>query len=660
MDSPLRMYNSESSLLERRADILMTLQPEELNNLDAIERKLQNLYERDEYLPYESNSEGEVEYDEDEEGPVEQWLYDPVNSDESGEPEPVIREKGNGEWENELRRITQHDTMKEATQNAACCNKVKDNTLPDKRLCIPGRCECPLIPAMLPDEEETLRRRYDTINELAWEGATYEEKADGYWYYGGYCSMEQAENLMIEADEKEDDIENEIINVFAEDHDRSVETQHDEARLGMIKLHGGLEKLLKRRMNLLKRGVFRKFCLSSGFNECDRCLKFCKELYSETEEQLCSDCLLTPAEEETDTDDAVSGDDTLVPPLSLVSYARPKKKYEKEKYEKEKYAIRLNMLSSKHFTKKALYEELPASPQFPSLARKKYHDKGDLHKRIPGNVPFVFETIKVGSTRMGDRLLFTLTEAKRICALRNKGAKKAELIKLRVRKRQSDNAVESMQNSIGKPQRRWRRRVTVHANYKVKDSSHRFATSSSFNSSCTYMYPTDLQHIIEGVSRWYCPIDNCQKNITSMALNGKKHDFQKGMNLKRHLVDVHNCQLVDVYGKHMPKYKYQCYHPECQKKVRYVGSNMFIGIKPFHDISQYRRHLSKVHHRTIVKTDGTFHVKGHRDHVISENYEEVTDKCKWWEKPNDCSCWHVPDDCDCKNCSVRKYKRRKI
>lgn len=672
MDSPLRFTNSEITLLARRADILMTMEAEDLQDLNEIEGKLQNLYGRERYHPFESDSEGEVEYDEDEEGPLEQWLYDPVNSDESGEPQTVIHENGNGEWENELRRITQHDIKKgETTQNEACCNKVKDNTLPDKRLCIPGRCECPMIPAMLPDEEKTVGRRFDTINELAMEGATYEEKTDdNIADVEVDISIEEAENLMIEADDKEDDIENEIINVFAEDHDRSVETQHHEVRAAMLQLSGRFEEGVEKLSNLLKRKLFGKFCLSRGFNKCDRCLKFQKKLYFQhtTEEDLCTDCILG---EETDSDNDTSDEDTTERNASP-----PKKRNASppKKYEKEKYAIKFVGIGHRYFNRDDLLQELPPSPELPTLIRKCYHDKSNLHLRIPGDTHFEHRVVMVGSGRLHamERLLFTLTEARRICNLRN-GVVQADKVESksvtrRNAKKAKATAVESLEkwrddhqnwvHSNANKKRKWKRRVAP-ANYEVSDSSYRFSTSSSSNSSCTYTYPTDLQHIIKGVSEWHCPIDDCEKNIKSMALNGKKHDFQKGKSLHRHLVDRHNCQLMDVHGNPIPKYKYKCYHPECLKKPRYVGSTMFVGIKPFHDITQYKRHL-ETHHRHIEKTGKVLHVKGYRDHIITENYLECTDGCKWWEKPKDCSCWQVPDDCDCKECGERKYKRRKM
>ena len=48
-----------------------------------------------ETVPSRIDSEGEVDYDEDEEGPLNR-LYDPVESYENGDPKPSIREEGNG------------------------------------------------------------------------------------------------------------------------------------------------------------------------------------------------------------------------------------------------------------------------------------------------------------------------------------------------------------------------------------------------------------------------------------------------------------------------------------------------------------------------------------------------------------------------------------
>ena len=78
---------------------------------------------------------------------------------------------------------------------------------------------------MIPAAYQTKKKRCveRTIRSPSWQWkALYEEEHDGYWYTGNIVdvkdiSIEEAENFMVELEGKEDDIENEIINLFAED-----------------------------------------------------------------------------------------------------------------------------------------------------------------------------------------------------------------------------------------------------------------------------------------------------------------------------------------------------------------------------------------------------------------------------------------------------------
>ena len=140
------------------------------------------------------------------------------------------------------------------------------------------------------------------------------------------------------------------------------------------------------------------------------------------------------------------------------------------------------------------------------------------------------------------------------------------------------------------------------------------------------------------------------------------HDWQKSRCLKRHLVDAHKCQLVDTKGNLIPDYNYTCYHPTCrEKEFKEKDGSIRIGIKHFHEFSQYKRHLEHVHHRLLEKGEnGKYHVKGYKDHVIQENFT-VMDKCKWWTQPVNCGCWRKPKKCHCTICQKGKNnKRRKV
>ena len=267
-----------------------------------------------------------------------------------------------------------------------------------------------------------------------------------------------------------------------------------------------------------------------------------------------------------------------------------------------------------------------------ALLRPIVHSISDLPVRVGGTRRFTL--MKTGGKNVNDRmkkdrLWFTEAEGRTIVSNRNQF--------VRARKRKATRKVVARS--------KWQRRI---------------------DKSCDFTWPTEWPQEYDDerkrfMNRFICPFDDCLNNVKSMKLKGKMHDFQKGNNLKRHMVSFHpNCRLLDKQGELISKYKYKCYDDHCLQKIRTVEGRQVVGIKPFHDITQYKRHLQDVHHRMIVKTNGTFHVKGYRDHIISENYEQVTDICKWWEQPKDCSCWNVRDNCDCENCCNRKYKRRKL
>jgi hypothetical protein len=535
------------STIGKRTDMLLTLNPEEVPDADAVEHHLQDVNCK-------------------EEDPLEQILCTLIDYD----------------WEEERKRQ---------------CKYVDPRQLCDSKKCLPARCKCPLIhsDATFVTTEAQLTTQLEEISAM--------EK-----------NLEE-----ISAMEKN------------------------------LEAKKNLEAISA--MDSLKRDLLR----------CDKCDKW-SVTYPQMDSQLCWECeeeeqhtswWWSSEEEEEEDDEEDDEEETASEKEEEEEDVNPFHNYDGAAYN---CWIQLDLAVKRPIRCEDLHE-WPTDLET-ATDRRIVHPISDLHLPVCVGGTRRFTLMKTGGENVNDRmkndrLWFTEAEGRTIVSNRNHavGARKRKATTEVPRK----EVARSEATERGK-KKKWQRRPV----------SHRYGSRSSSNPSCEFTWPTEWPQEYDDerkryMNRFICPFDDCLKNVKSMKSKGKMHDFQKGNNLKRHMVSFHpNCRLLDKQGKLISKYKYKCWDDHCLQKIRIVEGRQVVGIKPFHDITQYRRHLRDVHHRIIVKTDGTFHVQGYRDHIISENYEQVTDRCKWWEQPKDCSCWNVRDDCDCENCRNRKYKRRKL
>lgn len=633
MYSPQKFTIEE--LKQKRADLLMAWSPLTLSTewepeLDEIERKLRTLYPGS--IPKGYNNEDVDEYETvqmPDDMPVEQFLYDPLNSSEETFEE--IGTYGNGLWRHALAYNIEKEKQHHISRNTCCQNKD----------CPRVRCRCSLIPPL--EEQRSVEEVVKEIEEL-------EQKTD-----------EQIEQLVIEEMQVEED------EMFKENIDTLIRHTETVAALRSLKYDDMTnEELFKQaetrgEFNLMHR-IFSSWRSNVGLKQCDYCLKWCKTIVPNVDDtQSCSDCFCDRGA-------------TL-----------------NTKYEDKSYVIKVCDPSNNRFLLTDDLREVKDNGEF-SIQAITYHKKDELPTLISGTYKFKHEKLKVSKRRAGTKLLFTEAEAIQIVNARDVIVNKRQPI---VKEREDVAAAQSIHDALVEEEQEVGRAAQKKATTKVakkvvlekrKNSKRkrsdwrRRATSvstcsSSSSRAMTLTYPTDLitksfydMENKKSVKMWHCPLQSCKWNKCSCNRCKKRgdvpkmHDWQKSRVLKRHLVDTHRCQLFDTNGNPIPDYSYTCYHPTCrEREFREKDGSIRIGIRHFHEFSQYKRHLENVHHRLLVKGEnGKYHVKGYEDHIIEENFTEM-DKCKWWTEPANCDCWRKPEKCHCIICQNKKNnKRRKV
>ena len=137
----------------------------------------------------------------------------------------------------------------------------------------------------------------------------------------------------------------------------------------------------------------------------------------------------------------------------------------------------------------------------------------------------------------------------------------------------------------------------------------------------------------------FCPYKGCNHHEDH---RDKKETRRP--NMRKHLIGIHNCTILDEYGNAFNIYKFKCNHPKCVEK-----QNTWVtkGALAF---SEYRGHM-QTHCRTVTKVDGGGALAA---------CGKVTYPFQYNNCPLNCSCWkqHLGDGC--KDGCLKCKKRRRV
>ena len=135
----------------------------------------------------------------------------------------------------------------------------------------------------------------------------------------------------------------------------------------------------------------------------------------------------------------------------------------------------------------------------------------------------------------------------------------------------------------------------------------------------------------------FCPYEGCNYHE-----DRRSQRWYRKKGAEQHLIDIHNCTVLDEDGVAKNIYPFKCNHPKCQ--------TLILAKKGMHSFGEYKEHMQR-HCRTVTKVDGG----GALALCGKVTYPFEYNNC-----PLDCACWtqRLGDGCKdgCKKC----IKRRRV
>ena len=544
-------FSSEAEIKRRRAEMLLTLSPSKTKTLDVVAHNLNEDIEDYECTEYERDL----------------FYYDAVGQE--------VLPDGNDSW----RAVLTDDVR----MNRA--HYISSNKMCKKASCRKGgrhKCKCPVIP------EVTYWDIRDIICDIveASLGRTMPEKD------GEEMLKEFERNFPVEiVEDKEMDIENEIIKLFKPDIDHAIVTsamsalENDEP---IWKPEGRWpeDMMAEHDVNValkedhhVQRDVTHK---------CDCCNKWKYIASNIGGKNTCKDCNELPV---------VAND--LIPVLGSTGGdgygSDASMKYFSDATDDE------DVPADDEFADHVLKLDIPGNQKYltkqylttkDKFGRVTMHPKHQIHHAVSGNLPFICVPARSNHKRKGSEvLLFKKSHADTIVANR--------LIIIEERKPPQRNPVRDIWDApahkkapVEAPKKKKRKVTTKKKKKKVTKGNDVDLLTNAIVGGGTQVYRHELgEETIKpngkrGRTIYCCPEKNCKHH---------DHNFQRVDSLIRHLHEKHNYDVLDDEGNIIPRYWHVCVHPVCKSKCER-------GIKGFHNTNQYVAHMLKRHQRRIVKT----------------------------------------------------------